>query len=44
MSLEQCSDNRNGAQTLSRGLDLLKHLAKADEDMVAALIRKSVGA
>lgn len=33
MSLEQCSDNRNGAQTLSRGLDLLKHLATADEDM-----------
>ena len=33
MSLEQCSDNRNGAQTLSRGLELLKHLAAADEDM-----------
>jgi DNA-binding IclR family transcriptional regulator len=33
MSLEQCSDNRNGAQTLSRGLELLKYLATADEDM-----------
>jgi DNA-binding IclR family transcriptional regulator len=33
MSVEQCSDNRNGAQTLSRGLELLKHLAAADEDM-----------
>lgn len=33
MSLEQCSDNRNAAQTLSRGLELLKHLAAADEDM-----------
>jgi IclR family KDG regulon transcriptional repressor len=33
MNLEQCSDNRNAAQTLSRGLELLKRLATADEDM-----------
>jgi len=33
MSVEQCSDNRNAAQTLSRGLELLKRLAAADEDM-----------
>ncbi len=33
MNLEQCSDNRNAVQTLSRGLDLLKHLAAADGDM-----------
>jgi DNA-binding IclR family transcriptional regulator len=33
MDLERCSDNRNGAQTLSRGLELLEQLAAADGDM-----------